>query len=125
MPLDLSTELDGRILVATATGKLVKEDYDHFVPEVDRLVKEFGKVNILFHLRDFHGWKAAALWEDTKFAVRHFHDINRLAVVGDKAWQKGMTIFCKPFTKAQVRYFEQGEFEKARDWWREKVATSA
>jgi hypothetical protein len=122
MPLELSTENEGRILAVTVIGKLTKEDYDRFVPEVDRLVKQFGKIDLLFHMRDFHGWRAAALWEDTKFAVRHFHDIDRLAVVGEKAWQKGMTVFCKPFTKAEVRYFNQDEFEKAGEWLREEHA---
>ena len=119
MSLETSTSPDGRVLIVTATGKLTKEDYERFVPETDRLVNEHGKIGILFHMRDFHGWNAAALWEDTKFAMRHFHDIDRLAVVGEKTWQKGMAIFCKPFTRAEVRYFEQPDMEMARAWLQE------
>jgi hypothetical protein len=43
------------------------------------------------------------LWEDIKFSVKHFADIERLAMVGDKKWQRGMAAFCKPFTKATIR----------------------
>lgn len=57
-------------------------------------------------MHDFHGWELAAAWEDTKFSMRHFHDSERLAMVGEKAWQHWMAVFCKPFTKADVRYFE-------------------
>jgi hypothetical protein len=34
-------------------------------------------------------------------------DIDQLAMVKDTAWQHGMVIFCKPFTKAQVHYFDR------------------
>jgi hypothetical protein len=118
MSLEFATELDGRILNVTISGKLTKEDYEHFTPETERLVRQHGKIAILFQMHDFHGWTAAALWEDTKFAMHHFHDIARLAVVGEKSWQKGMATFCKPFTKAEVRYFESSDVEKAKVWLR-------
>jgi hypothetical protein len=64
----------------------------------------------------FHGWEASAAWEDTKFGIKHFADIERLAMVGDKEWQDGMALFCKPFTKAMVRYFDHAEAVEARKW---------
>jgi hypothetical protein len=70
-------------------------------------------------LHDFKGWTAGALWEDTKFAVKHFNDIDRLAVVGESKWQEGVTLFVKPFTSADVRYFEMEEIDQARQWIRE------
>ena len=78
MSVELREENDGKILVIHVTGKLAKEDYEHFVPEVDRLVQKHGRIRILFEMHDFHGWEAAALWADTKFAVRHFHDIEQI-----------------------------------------------
>ncbi len=32
-------------------------------------------------------------------------DIERVAVVGDKKWEKEMVVACQPFTKAKIRYF--------------------
>jgi len=32
----------------------------------------------------FHGWDAGALWEDIKFDIKHFGDIERLADGRDK-----------------------------------------
>ena len=37
-------------------------------------------------------------------------------IVGETRWQKGMAMFCKPFTMAEVKYFEHGEFDQAREW---------
>jgi len=120
MALQLNEENDGRIFLVQASGKLTMEDYEHFVPEVDRLIARHGQLSILFNMHDFHGWKAGAMWADTKFAYKHFSDIARLAVVGEKAWHHGMAIFCKPFTKADVRYFDQSDLDKARAWLREE-----
>ena len=57
-------------------------------------------LRILVELQDFQGWTLGALWEDTKFGTKHFNDIDRLAVVGDRRWEKYLTLFMKPFTSA-------------------------
>ena len=116
MPIQLREEKEGRTLVVHVSGKLTAADYEHFVPEFTRLVGLHGKLRVLFDMTDFHGWTAGALWEDTKFAVHHFSDIERLAIVGEKKWQDGMATFCKPFTKATVKYFDHADTEEARKW---------
>jgi hypothetical protein len=110
-------EKDGhRVLVIRASGKLSKEDYEHFVPEVERLIEQEGKIRLLFEMHDFHGWEAGALWEDIKFDLKHFADIKRLAMVGEKKWEKWMAKFCQPFTSAEIRYFDQSHMDEARRW---------
>lgn len=112
-------ELDGgKVLELHLTGKLVREDYEKFVPEVERLVEQHGKIRLLVEMHDFHGWTAGALWEDTKFAVQYFSDIEQLAVVGEAKWQEGLSLFSKPFTSAEVRYFDRAKADEARVWLR-------
>ena len=67
----------GRTIEVRVSGKLVHEDYRHFVPEFERLAKQHGKLRVLFEMADFHGWDTAALWDDVKFDVKHFSDIER------------------------------------------------
>jgi hypothetical protein len=50
----------------------VKEDYEHFVPEFERLVRQHGKLRVLFDMTGFHGWEAGALGEDIRFDSKHF-----------------------------------------------------
>ena len=121
MPIRLNEEEGGRILNVRVSGKLVKADYERFVPEFVRLVGRHGKLCVLFDMSDFHGWDAGALWADLKFVSKHFADIDRLAMIGEKKWQRGMATFCKPFTKASIRYFEQADAAKARTWLAEAV----
>ena len=116
MAIEVKETDGGRFLEVSLTGKLVKEDYDTFVPAVDRAIQQHGKIRMLVVMHDFHGWTASAAWEDTKFGARHFRDIERLAMVGETKWQHGMAVFCKPFTTAKVRYFEHDQVEAARSW---------
>jgi hypothetical protein len=116
MPIQLNEEDGGKILVVHVNGKLVKADYAQFVPEFERLIVLHGKLRLLFDMTGLHGWDAGAAWEDAKFAIKHFADIERLAMVGDKKWQHGMATFCKPFTKATTRYFDHVDAAEARKW---------
>jgi hypothetical protein len=116
MPIQLNEENAGKILTVHVSGKLAKADYEYFVPAFGRLVRLHGKLSLLFDMNGFHGWEAGALWEDIKFDIKHFADIERLALVGDKKWQHGMAAFCIPFTKATVRYFDHADIASARSW---------
>jgi hypothetical protein len=104
------------VLTVQVTGKLTKEDYRQFNAKAEALINRHGKVRILVELCDFHGWTAGALWEDVKFDFKHYTDIDRLALVGNKGWEKGLSVFSKPFTAASVRYFNITEMDEAKTW---------
>jgi hypothetical protein len=122
MPIHLIEENDGRILIVNVSGKLTKADYAHFVPEFDRLVQKHGKIRVLFDMTGFHGWEASAAWEDLKLGLKHFSDIERIAMIGETKWQHGLATFGKPFTRAVVRYFEHVDATEARKWLDESSA---
>jgi hypothetical protein len=109
----------GKILGFKMTGKLHDEDYKHFVPIVEDAMKAHGKVRLLAHFEDFHGWDLHALWDDTTFATRHCADVERVALVGDKQWEKWMAAVCKPFTTARIKYFDVKDIETAWQWLEE------
>jgi hypothetical protein len=116
MAVTLIENNGGKLLEVHVTGKLADEDYQRFVPQFERLIARHGKIRVLFEMSQFHGWEAKALWDDIKFDLKHFKDIERLAMVGEKKWQKGMAAFCKPFTTATVRYFDHNDTDAARVW---------
>ncbi|MCA9470272.1 MAG: STAS/SEC14 domain-containing protein [Nitrospira sp.] len=116
MAIQLKEEHGGKVLIVHVRGKLTKADYERFVPEFERLIRQQGTLRVLFDMMDFHGWEAGAAWEDLKFGIKHFSDIERLAMIGEKKWQRGMAAFCKPFTKATIRYFDHAVTAEARQW---------
>lgn len=121
MSVHLEQSHEGKLVEVRVTGKLHKEDYEQFAPEVESLIKRHGKVRMLVDLHDFHGWDVSALWQDIKFDVKHFNDIERLAMVGESKWEKGMAVFCRPFTTAKVRYFNRANEAQAHEWIAEGI----
>src|SRR5262245_6070852 len=106
----------GKILGFQMSGKLHDEDYKTFVPMIDAAIAKEGKVRLLALFHDFHGWDAHALWDDIKFSTTHCTKIERIALVGEKTWEKWMSKVCKPFTMAKIRYFDATELEAAKAW---------
>jgi len=128
-------EVHGKVLEVDLHGKLGKEDYERFVPESEKMIRKYGKIRILITMHDFLGWDAGALWEDLKWNTKHFSQIERLAIIGEKSievcdasgafdlqssrsahWHRWLTGFRRPFTNAQVRYFTLDQIDEARTW---------
>ncbi len=114
LPSDSSKVLGFRL-----SGTLHDQDYARFVPAVDAAVAQEGKVRLLAQFHDFHGWDAKALWDDIKFSTTHCTKIERIAMVGDKTWEKWMAKVCKPFTMAKIEYFDASQIDAAWKWLRE------
>ncbi len=59
----------------------------------------------------------AALWDEIKFDVVHARQIERCAVVGDRAWEAWMTKLSRPlFSRAEMRFYDVPERNKAWEW---------
>ena len=116
MTVELMENAEAKTLEVIVSGKLSADDYETLEPGVDKLIESSGKIKILFIMHDFHGWDLGAVWEDIKFATRHCRDIEKVAMVGEKTWEKWMATICKPFTMSSIKYFDAGEDDAARQW---------
>jgi hypothetical protein len=114
--IEILPNMPSKVLGFKMSGKLHDADYKKFVPMVDDAIAKDGKVRILAQFHDFHGWDAGALWDDIKFSTTHCTKIERIALVGEKAWEKGMAVVCKPFTMAKIKYFDAGDVDAAKKW---------
>lgn len=111
----LQTDSPG-VVAFRLSGRLHDEDYKRFVPVVDAAIAKAGKVRLLARFEDFQGWDLHAAWDDFKLGVTHYSAFERIAMVGDRDWQEWMARLCRPFTKAEVRYFDQSQTEQAWAW---------
>lgn len=114
--IDISPAEQDNIIDVKIRDRLTTEDFERFVPYAEEKIQEHGSIRLILEMQEFEGWEAGAMWEDTKFAARHFTDIDRIAMVGDEKWHQGMALFAKPFTLAEVRYFESAHMPYARNW---------
>ncbi|HLY10913.1 MAG TPA: STAS/SEC14 domain-containing protein [Planctomycetota bacterium] len=120
MSIHLTEQRASNILVLRLSGKLARMDYLRFAPEFERHLRDHGKVRVLLEMIDFHGWETGGLWEDLKADLHHFTHLERIALVGDQRWERAMSLFCQPYTRARVRYFDRKDINRARAWLEEE-----
>ena len=109
----------GNILAYEAIGDITKEDYDQLEPEVKILAEEHGEVRMLIDMTQFHWEKISAWGADWHFG-REFHDvISKMAIVGDKKWEKWLTKLAAPFYAKEARFFYPHQMDEAFTWLRE------
>jgi hypothetical protein len=118
--LEMQMEAD-RILRLRVSGRLVKRDYERFVPAFERIATA-GPVRMLIELQDFQGWDLPGLWEELKFDALHQDELTRIAVVGESAAQALGTRLSNLFFRAEVRYFPREDADEARRWLGENMA---
>lgn len=100
-----------------ASGRLTDNDYKNFlIPEVKRALQEQASIRLLFVMDDFHGWDLQAVWDDLIFGLEINSRVERIAMVGDREWEKWMARLVGPFTHGEVRYFDLKEQPRAWGW---------
>jgi hypothetical protein len=55
MPIHINEPNGGNVLNVDVSGILAQADYERFVPEFEWLVRQRGKLRVLFDLTGFHG----------------------------------------------------------------------
>ena len=86
---------------------------------IESQMRNGSPIRLLAGLHDFEGRTSQRTVGGHKIRGQTLQQHQRLAVVGEWRWQKGITVFVKSFTLADVRYFEIQEIDKARKWVRE------
>jgi len=97
-------------------GKLTHEDYQTFVPMIDKALKKAKglEVDLLVDMRDFTGWKLLAGWDDMKFGLKHRNAFDKMAIVGNKKWEELSIDMMSHLMKGKSKFFK--EREKALSW---------
>lgn len=116
MPLSVSHQPAASHMVLSMTGTLTAADYECHVPQIERLLERYEKINVLVHMIDFDGWEPGALWEDMKVNMTHRDAVERIAFVGDNVLRRWMLKFCKPFAGAKPEFFGSSARKAAERW---------
>ncbi len=89
-------------------GKLTHEDYEVFVPILERALKEAAgrEVNMLVDMTEFKGWKMHTAWDDMVFGLKHRGDFDKIAIVGKKKWEEVAVKMMAPLMKGKIKFFK-------------------
>lgn len=116
--IERMTESEGRVLGYRVIGKVTKEDYDELSREVEALVAREGSLALLIDLEQFEGEGPGAWGADLKFGRTYRHDIERMAIVGDKRWERLMAKLAEPFFARESEFFAVEQRARAWEWLR-------
>lgn len=100
------TKLDrsaGSVIGYAFTGAIGREDYAVLVPEMQKVVDEYGAVQLLCDLTHFTSERPSAWWDDLQFGHDFRKKITKLAVVGggmEKLIAEVSTVYAH-----EVKYF--------------------
>jgi hypothetical protein len=106
----------GRIIGFRFSGTLTDEDYQTFVAEVGKTVADEGKIRLLLMMDYPQDLTLKAAWDNSIFWIRHIEDIERLAIVGQKPWERWIERIEQPFIKTEVRYYSKSHLKEAWTW---------
>jgi len=109
--------LPADVLAYEASGQITHRDYqDTLIPQAESLMAK-GPVRMLYVIGpDFTGIDLGALWDDSAFGFKHWHDFSRIAVVTDHAWMGGAVTMFAPFFHGQARVFRLARLSSAKEW---------
>ncbi len=110
---------EGNVIGFKIAGKVTGDDMKAIAGRTERAIGEAGSVRLLVRIAGFGGVEAEALWEKLKFTLAHLKHIERMAAVGDKAWEKWWVTVAGSVVPTKVRYFNEGEIDAAWAWLRE------
>jgi hypothetical protein len=114
-------ESSGNILGFRIWGKLTESDYrDHLDPELEKAMKEYPKIRVVWVMENFEGWTVGGAWEDFLLGMK-LSKFEKIALVIDESWDEWITLLFKAFstvTRTELRFFKKERLAEAWEWIR-------
>ncbi|WP_425093372.1 STAS/SEC14 domain-containing protein [Tropicimonas sp. S265A] len=110
-------EMGGTALHVELMGELAPVAYAQADGDLDAFVNRAGGLRLLLDLRGFEGWQGlGGLREHLSLLRDHYQIPDRVAVVMDDAWVKLAQKVLSRFMKAEIRTYDEDDFEAAKAW---------
>ncbi|MEM9567836.1 MAG: STAS/SEC14 domain-containing protein [Cyanobacteria bacterium P01_E01_bin.34] len=107
---------DGRIIGFSIDGAIDEADIKCITDEVMLRLRTHDRLRLYAEVKEWTGISPKALFDDVKFALQHFRDFDREAIVSDKAWLNAMAkVGDRLFPSIEVKHFD----------WKERAAALA
>ena len=98
------------------SGKLTQHELKNFETKIESLLQEYEvpSINILADIREIEGIELKAAWNEFLFALRHYKQFKKIAIVGNKKFEKISINLLNKMISADIQYYEQ--YDLASDW---------
>ncbi len=109
-------ESSGKAIGFKFSGELMDNEYKGFVAEVEAIIADHGKTRLLMVVDYPQEFDLKTAWDDLVFWIKHIKNIERLAIVGQKEWEKWLELLEKPLIHTNVKYYKTSNIEDAWNW---------
>jgi len=116
--IHLIDDLPDNVLGFTAEGRVTAADYETvLMPAIEKRLETQSHLRFLYVLgKDFEGFDAGAMWEDTKVGLQHMRAWEAIAVVADAHLMRTLTKAFGFLMPCPVRAFPLEDEAEARRW---------
>ncbi|MFD3000090.1 STAS/SEC14 domain-containing protein [Pontibacter toksunensis] len=114
--LQLLEESQENLVAFRISGNVDKSDYNVMLPVLEEKIQQHGKIKVYAEVQDVQNYSLRALYEDIKFDLKHASDFSKAAIVGDREWIDWLATAARPFTTAEIKYFDFSQREAAWEW---------
>ena len=116
--ITLMNDLPDNVIGFTASSKVTGDDYERvLMPLVEAKLKKHEMLNLLYCLgKDFDGFSAEAVWDDTKLGLMHMLSWHKAAVVTDVHWVRNAARLFGALMPCHVKVFAEQELDEAKKW---------
>lgn len=109
-------EIKDDVIYIEIAGMVTKKDVDEVKDDVDKVIKEFGKVKIAINMDAFEGYTVDGLIADFSMYFKYKDHMGNLALIGDKSHVKEIFLLCDKFCPNMCQLFDKTNLDKAIHW---------
>ena len=116
--LNITLDEQHGIVILEPDGPLSKDDFQSAVDIIDPLIEKSGHLNgLIIHSESFPGWDSfRAMHSHLTFIKEHHKKVPRIAFVTDSVISTLAETIGSHFVSADIKSFDYGNMDKARDW---------
>jgi hypothetical protein len=118
--IEILPESKDKILGIKVSGELTDRDYrDVLIPTLETIIEKHGKGRFLCAIdQTFSGMELGAMWDDTRFYLKHWNDLEKMALVGGQKWIEVLMKVFAHFMPGEAKTFSSEQLSEAWDWIR-------
>jgi hypothetical protein len=109
-------EGSGNILGFKIIGGITKKQKGRICKVLEKQIGKSGKIRLVLVIEPHGKMDAESLLLDLNFTLTYSDRIERMAIIGNKAWEKTWIALFGLFSHIRTQYFDRAEIKAAWKW---------
>jgi len=116
--LEILPESSGNVIGARVGGRLGGDECKLLAGRIEALIEEHKTVRLLLDVSECDRVDPAAAWEEFVMGVKHWNDLERIAIVGGAKWSHAAANTLNRLAHGEAEHFSAAELAGAWVWVR-------